>query len=87
MVIAGFVLMVVSAVIGLLLRPFLNPVVNRPLLLVGIAALLAGFGLLGIGAIGRNPFGLVTGGFVPFLLISGGALLLPLAVALSWGRV
>ena len=57
MVIAGFVLMVVSAVIGLLLRPFLNPVVNRPLLLVGIAALLAGFGLLGIGAIGRNPWG------------------------------
>jgi hypothetical protein len=62
-------LMAASALAGLLLRGVVHPALSRTLLIIGTAALLAGC-LFGIAPTGRNPFGLVTGGLLPILLLA-----------------
>jgi hypothetical protein len=52
-----------------LLRGVVHPALSRTLLIIGTAALLAGC-LFGIAPTGRNPFGLVTGGLLPILLLA-----------------
>jgi hypothetical protein len=83
----GFLLLAaLSSAVGLALRAAVSVAVARAFLALGLAALIAGLGTLGLTAWGLSPVGSLTGGLIAAVLIGIGGLVVPFALAVSWGR-
>ena len=84
----AFILIVcLSAAIGLALRRSVSRRVGRVLLALGIGSLLATFVVIGLIAFSHgHVLGFWSGGMVALGLVCIAALVLPFALAVSWGR-
>jgi hypothetical protein len=83
----GFLLVVaVSAGAGLLFRPRVGISVRRAFLTCGLGALGLALAVLALTMSGRWPFGVWTAGLLAVLLLGVTALVLPFALAVSFGR-